>query len=73
MSFSCLLVSLEVLLLSLGLPVRGSNGKFLSSHQVQEATFTRNIETQTDGFGIFQTRYYEGESRPILLSISFSS
>ena len=26
--FSCLVVSLEVLLLSLGLPVRGSNGRF---------------------------------------------
>ena len=41
---------LEVLLLSQGLPVLGSNGRYLSSHQVQEAILTRNIETRIDGF-----------------------
>ena len=66
MRFSCLAVSSEVLILSPGLPakyvVQMDN---LSSHQVQEATFTGNIETQMDSC-IFQTRQYERESRPIL-------
>ena len=48
--FSCLVVSLEVLLLSQSLPVLGSNGRYLSLHQVQEAILTRIIETQVDEF-----------------------
>ena len=50
MRFNCVVVSLEVLLLSQSLPVLGSNGRYLSSHQVQEAILTRNIETHKDGF-----------------------
>ena len=50
MHFSCLVVSLEVLLQSQSLPVLGSNGRYLRSYQVQEAILTSNIETQTDGF-----------------------
>ena len=43
-----------MLLLSQSLPVLGSNGRYLSSHQVQEVILTRNIKTQIDGFRYFK-------------------
>ena len=58
--FGCLVVSLEVLFLRQGLPVLGSNGIYLSSHQVQEAILTRNIETQIDGFRYLLNKVIRG-------------
>ena len=58
--FSCLVVSSEVLLLSQGLPVLGLNGRYLSSHQVQETILTRNNETRIDGFRYLLNKVIRG-------------